>query len=303
MKWLARFGVLVLIAVLGLLLASIWLLGTESGLRWALERAQGAAGGKLAVEGASGVLAGTVRIDRLAYEGDGFRLESRAVQARAGLLAALGGRIVLDPLEAESLEIVSRPGGAAAGAPPSLPYGIALANVALERLELERAGERHVLREVRLSHLRLDRALAAAGSFRRPDERFPLQASFTLQGSLERIELSTALTVAGIAAKAKALLRPFSEPRIEAIEARGGPVDLSRFDAGLPRTAISASLEAKAAAGGALAGTLAAANAAHGPLDEDKVPVARLETRFSTRELASATLERLFIAVSGGGTL
>ena len=303
MKWLARLGVLLLMAVLGLLLASIWLVGTESGLRWALARAQGAAGGKLAVEGASGVLAGTVRIDRLAYETEGFRLESRRLQARAGLLAALGGRIVLDPLEAQSLEIVSRPDGAAASAPPSLPWGIALANVALERLELERAGERHVLREVRLSHLRIDRAVSAEGSFRRPDERFPLQASFTLQGSLERIELSTALTVAGIAAKAKALLRPFSEPRIEAIEASGGPVDLSRFDAGLPRTAISASLEAKAAAGGALAGTLAAANAAHGPLDEEKIPVARLAARFSTRDLASATLERLFIALSGGGTL
>ena len=303
MKWLARFGVLVLTAVLGLLLASTWLVGTEAGLRWALERARGAAGGKLAVEGASGVLAGTVRIERLAYEAEGFRLETRKLQARAGLLAALGGRIVLDPLEAESLELVSRPDGAAASAPPSLPYGIALANVALERLELERAGERHSLRDVRLSHLRIDRAVSAAGSFRRPDERFPLQASFTLQGSFERIELSTEITVAGIPAKAKALLRPFSEPRIEAIEARGGPVDLSRIDAGLPRSAISASLEAKAAAGGALAGTLSAANAAHGPLDEEKIPVARLETRFSARDLASATLERIFIAVSGGGTL
>jgi translocation and assembly module TamB len=303
MKWLARFGLLFLLLVAFLLGAAAWLVGTESGLRWALERARGAAGGKLAVEGARGVLAGTVRIDRLAYEGDGFRLESQQVQARAGLLAALGGRIVLDPLQAGSLEIVSRPDGAAASAPPSLPYGIALANVAIERLELERAGERHVLRDVRLSHLRLDRAISAEGSFRRPDERFPLQASFTLQGSLERIEVSTALTVAGIPAKGKALLRPFSEPRIEAIEARAGPVDLSRFDAGLPRTAISASLEAKAAAAGALAGTLSAANAAHGPLDEEKIPVARLETRFSSRDLASATLERLFIAVSGGGTL
>ena len=303
MKWLARFGLLFLLLVAFLLGTAAWLVGTESGLRWALGRAQVAAGGRLAVEGASGALAGTVRIDRLAYEGQGFKLESHNLQARAGLLAALGGRIVLDPLEAESLEVVLRPGGGpAAASPPSLPFGIELANVALERLEVGREGERHVLREVRLSHLQIDRALSAEGSFRRPDERFPLQASFTLQGSFERIEVSAALTVAGVPAKGKALLRPFSEPRIEAIEAQAGPVDLSRFDAGLPRTAITASLEAKAAAG-ALVGTLAATNAAHGPLDEEKTPVARLETRFSSPDLAAATLERLHIVVSGGGTL
>lgn len=303
MRWLARFGLLFLLLVAFLLGTAAWLVGTESGLHWVIERARNASGGALAIEGASGVLAGTIRIDRLAYDGEGFKLEGRELRTQAGLLAALGGRIVLDPLEAESLEVVLRPGGAPSASPPSLPFGMALGNVAIERLDIEREGERQVLRDVRLSHLQIDRALSAEGSLRRPDERFPLQASFTLQGSLERIEVSTALTVAGVPVKGKVLLRPFGEPRIEAIEARGGPLDLSRIDAGLPRTAISASLEAKTTAGGALAGTLSAANAAHGPLDAEKVPVARLDTRFSSRDLASATLERLFIVLSGGGTL
>jgi len=272
-------------------------------LRWALARAQAAADGKLIVEGASGVLAGTVRIERLAFQGSGIQLEGRALSAQADLLAALGGRVALDPLEAESLAVVLRPGEGTAASPPALPYGIAIENVVVQKLEIAREGERHLLRDVRVSHLRLDRALSAEGSFTRPDERFPLQASFTLQGSLERIEFSTELTVAGIPAKAKALVRPQEKQKLEALEASAGPLDLSRFDAALPHTAISATLEAKAAAGGQLAGALSAANAAHGPLDEDRIPVARIETRFATTDLASATLERLRLALSGGGAL
>jgi len=303
MKWLTRAGLLFLLLVFLLLGTAAWLVGTQSGLRWALERAQAAAGGKLAVEGASGALAGSVRIARLAYEGEGFRLESHELHARADLLAALGGRLSLDPLEAESLEVSVQPDGDSAASAPSLPMGISLSSVSVERVELVRGDERHSLQEVRLSHLRLDRELSAEGSFRRAHERFPLEASFTLSGSIERFEASAAVTVAGIPAEGKAVIRAFGEPRIESIEAQGGPVDLSRLDAGLPRTAISARIDAKASAGGALAGTLSAANAAHGPLDEEKIPVARLETRFSSFDLASATLENLLVVLSGGGRL
>ncbi len=304
MKWLTRAGLLFLLLVVLLLGTAAWLVGTEGGLRWALERAQAASGGRLALEGASGALAGSVRIARLAYEGEGFKLESRALHARADLLAALGGRLSLDPLEAASIEIMLHAGAAEQPASaPALPFAIALGNVAVDRLELVREGERHSLQEVRLSHLRLDRELSAEGSFRRADERFPLEASFTLSGSLERFEASAALTVAGIPAKGKAVIRAFSEPRIESIEAQGGPVDLSRFDAALPRTAISARIDAKAAAGGALAGTLSAANAAQGPLDEEKIPVESIEARFSSRDLESATLERLLVVLGGGGRL
>ena len=303
MKWLARFGLLFLLLVAFLLGAAAWLVGTEAGLRWALERAEAAAGGKLTLEGVSGVLAGTIAIERLTYEGSGFKLETRRLSARADLLAALAGRLAIEPLQAESVEIALRAGGAERAAPPSLPFGVALADVALERLEVAREGQHYALREVRLTRLELDRALSAEGSFSRPHERFPAQASFRLQGSLERLELFTQLSIAEVPVKARAILRPFEAQRIEALEARAGPVDLSRFDAALPRTAISASVEAKAAAGRGLEGMLSAANAAHGPIDAARLPVARIETRFSSTDLASATLERLRIVVSGGGTL
>lgn len=273
MRWLARLGLLVLVALAAAAGAGVWLVGTESGLRWALARAQAAADGKLEVEGARGVLAGAVAFERLAYRSESLAVEARGVRTELGLLAALGGRVALDPLEVEFLELAPRGGGkpGAAGA-PAVP--VALDRVSIARLELVREGTRHVLRDVRLK----------------------------LAGTTERIELAATLEVAGIPAQVDARLRPGAEPAIETLRASAGPVDLSRFDAGLPRTEIRAQLEARAAAGG-LAGTLAAENAAHGPLDGERLPVARLQTRFATRDFRSATLEGLRIALSGSGTL
>lgn len=303
MRWLGRIGLLLLVLVAAGTAAGAWLIGTEAGLGWALARAQSASGGKLAVEGARGVLAGAVSFERLAYRSEGTTVEARGVRTELGLLEALGGRLALDPLQVEFLEIVSRPDGAPASAgTPAVP--IALDGVHITRLEILREGTRHALRDVRLSGVRLDRSsLAAEGSLTRPDERFPAQASFKLGGTPERIELAATLEVAGIPARLETLLRPGAEPVIEALRASGGPLDLSRFDPGLPRTEIRAQVEAKAASDGALAGTLAAENAAHGPLDAQRVPVARLQTRFATRDFRSATLDALQMALSGTGTL
>ena len=97
MKWLARFGLLFLLLVAFLLGAAAWLVGTEAGLRWALERAEAAAGGKLTLEGASGVLAGTIAIERLTYEGSGFTLskssKTGSIACKTSWLAVLNKSI------------------------------------------------------------------------------------------------------------------------------------------------------------------------------------------------------------------
>ncbi|HZM36064.1 MAG TPA: translocation/assembly module TamB domain-containing protein [Burkholderiales bacterium] len=290
-------------ALLGALGAGAWVLGTEEGLRWALARASGATEGRLRVEGARGVLAGIVSVEQLSYEGDGMRLEARSLALSADLLAALAGRLSLAPVTANSLELVLSEKSTTTTAPDGpLPFGISLSDVAVERLAIARNGERHELREIRLQHLQLDRAISAEGSFRRPDEHFPLEASFTVEGSLERFEIDAVLTLAGVPAEGTILIRSSGEPRIESLEARAGPVDLRRFDLALPHTAIKATMQAKGTRDG-LAGTLSAANAAHGPLDQDRLPVSRVDTRFATADFVSLALERLLIAVTGGGTL
>src|SRR5919109_551813 len=73
-------------------------------------------------------------------------------------------------------------------------------------------------------------------------------ARLALSGSLERIDARLSAEVAGIPAEAHALVTPFSAERLQAIEARGGPIDLARF--GGPNTALNASVKGETMSGG-----------------------------------------------------
>src|SRR5688572_9914209 len=101
MKWLKRLlraavGMVLTLALLAVL-GGAWLLGTESGLRWAL----GFAPAGLTVEGARGALAGTVSFERLAYEGN----EVRNASFELNLLALLADTVSIEFLRAESVQL------------------------------------------------------------------------------------------------------------------------------------------------------------------------------------------------------
>src|SRR5205085_1908357 len=87
------------------LLALVWLFATEPGLRWALARAVQASGGALEIEGARGTLASVVTMERVRFVSPGTRIEARAVGGHAHLAAALGGRLVIEPLTIGALDI------------------------------------------------------------------------------------------------------------------------------------------------------------------------------------------------------
>ena len=309
LAWIASFFALLVLAAVT---ALAWLVGTESGLRWALARAQDAAGGTLAVEGVRGTLAGTVRIERLALATEGFGLEVREVSAAADLLAALGGRIVIEPLRAASLKITlaAPQAGASGSAPPStpvLPFGVRLADVGIERLELQRGETRHVLHEVRLEHAEIGAGgpagVSAAASFRYPHERFPAAVGLVLDGSLERLQASVKLQVAGVDGEARAVLQPSHPKPLRSLEARTGPIDLARFGAGLPQTALTVRLQGVATDAHLLSGEVSLANAAAGALDAGRLPVQGIQSRFAAQDFSAVVLENLRIALAGGGTL
>ncbi|HET7363340.1 MAG TPA: hypothetical protein VFJ70_07180, partial [Burkholderiales bacterium] len=109
-------------AACALIVGISWLFGTEAGLRWALAHAERAAGPALRIEGARGTLATTVFIERVRYEADGTLVEARDVGTHAHLAAALGARLVLEPLHIAALDIAIAPGGERASRPPLLPF-------------------------------------------------------------------------------------------------------------------------------------------------------------------------------------
>jgi len=94
-RLLAHLGIAAGLAAAGALL---WLLGTESGLRWALAFAPAT----VQLEGARGALIGTMSFDRVAFEGS----EARNVALELDLLATHGtlhlvGYDDRDPIEAD----------------------------------------------------------------------------------------------------------------------------------------------------------------------------------------------------------
>src|SRR5262245_61730053 len=93
-KWLVRSALALAAAFLA---GAFWLLGTESGLRWAL----GFAPPQLVVEAPGGALAREVRAERVAWEG----IEARRVSFQINLLALLADTVSVQFLRVDSLQI------------------------------------------------------------------------------------------------------------------------------------------------------------------------------------------------------
>jgi translocation and assembly module TamB len=292
MRWLAA-SLAILLAVLVAALAGLgWLIGTESGLHWAASKAPG-----LTTEGLRGRLADEVQADKLQYTGEGIEILASNVMLRSHLAALLGGRLTLDPLRAERIEVELRATSERKDTDFKLPIRIHVANATIDEIEVRRGEARYVVKEVQVEHARLGQDLSLAGSFHYPHERFATRAKVELRGTLRRIEGRVTGEVAGVPAEARAVLVSNS---LQAIEARAGPIDLARFDG--PSTALNALLKADLSPGGALAGLLQLENSLPGTIDSGRVPFTRLDARFLT-DFASARLHGLRATLHGGGTV
>ncbi len=289
-----------------MLVAVVWLFGTEAGLRWALGHAERAAGGNLQIAGARGTLATTVLIERLRYEADGTLVEARDVGTHAHLAAALGGRLSLEPLHIGTFDVTIAEGGARATSAPLLPFGVRLGQVDVEQLRIARAEAVYSLTKVRFAHISVGPAMPASvsaeGSFQLEHESFPLSATLALGGTLERLELRLGLRQAETAADVQATLAPFRPQHIVALEARAAPIDLARLLADLPHAALTLQLSVSGNERG-LQGKLEVTNAAAGPVDKRRLPLAALRARVASKDLASAVLEELRVELAGGGLL
>jgi translocation and assembly module TamB len=292
MRWLGA-SLAILAALLVLAAAGLgWLLGTQSGLHWAASKVPG-----LATEGLRGRLAGELQAESLAYQSERLQISAKNVSLRAHLAALLGGRLTLDPLQAERVEVEVRARSEKKETDFKLPIRLHIANATIGEIELRRGEARHVVREVQVEHARLGQDLSLAGSFHYPHERFATRAKVELRGTLERIEAHVSGEVAGTPAEARATL---VSRTLQAVEARAGPIDLARFDG--PSTALQATLKGGMTPGGALAGSLHVENSLPGTVDSGRVPVTRLDARFLT-DFASARLDGLRATLQGGGTV
>src|SRR6476646_9130610 len=161
LKWLVRSAVaLALVAAAG----GLWLLGTESGLRWVL----GFAPLDLEIEGARGALARTMSFERVAYQGS----EARKVVLDVNLLALAADTVSLEFVRAESIKL-QRPSESAGRTSTTFPFRIRVADAQVKSLVFE---------GYEVHDLRADYSGSASGH--------EAQASFSAAGARARIKAS-----------------------------------------------------------------------------------------------------------------
>jgi translocation and assembly module TamB len=125
-KWLVRG-----LVALGLLVAigAVWLVGTESGLRWGL----GFAPDDVVLEGPRGALAGTISFERVAFQGS----EARNVSFEVNLLALLTDTLSVEFVRIESL-LVKKPQAQKAPEPSApFPFRIRVADAQVKSVVFE----------------------------------------------------------------------------------------------------------------------------------------------------------------------
>jgi translocation and assembly module TamB len=324
------------------LAAAWWWAGREDALQWAVARAVAASGGKLAIEGARGSLRGEVELERAAYADARVRLEARGVRLRPDWLRALTFAVGLEYLRADSVAIELPPDGGGQAKPPAsfgLPLRLAIQRADIGLVALTRGAARYELRDLGfayaggpLSHrvedlkaslawedrsaaLALSASVGAIAPFgvdasldadlAQPAVR--LRSRFS--GPLEHLGLVADAQLAGARARLEATLAPFSPRRLESmrLDATGvdlavlAPIILPAQAPALAHTALTIEVRG-APRGERFAGSVTASNAAAGPFDRDRVPVAALQSRFDT-DLSTARLSELRIGFAGGGAL
>ena len=295
MKWLlAALG----LALALLLLGAAWLVGTQSGLRWSAARLAAATDGKLALGGLRGALAGDIAFDEIRFRDGATDIRLASGELRLELLAALGGRAGLRTLRAESLDIALAKDDGKPPRQPGLPLGVRIESAEIARIRFrDFTLEDFELRDAALLE---QGAVAAIASFAVREAPYPARIRVQLSGTLERIDAAVSASVADVPVSAKALLTPFGEQPLQALDAQAGPADLSSLQPGWPGTALTLELSGKANGAEPLAGRLALRNAQSGPLDAQRLPLATLDARFAT-DFASLSLHDL--RITGAGTL
>ena len=329
-RWLRAFAWLA--ATLAIFVgAAYWALGSQAALDYVVRRAVARAEGHLTIEGAEGSLLSTVRVARLAWQGDEIDVEATETALAWTPLDLLSRRFIVQGLGAKRLALTfKKSGGSPAGLPTTLalPLEVDVRNIGVQRLEWRTAqSEGHVTgvtfgysggaasHAVRALRFVTDDGTLAGNAEVSATAPFALagtlafegdgayrggRATLAVSGTLERIGVDAQGTLHNAGATVKATLTPFAPALMVTAAVDARDVDLAQFEASLPATSLSVHLTASPSGPG-FAGELTAGNAAAGPIDAGRIPVASLKTNFAWdgQVLALGSAEA---QIAGGGS-
>ena len=304
-------------------------LASEAALHLAIGILVARSEGRLTVDEPAGSLLSAVRVKRLAWKGPEAALTADEIALTWSPAALWSQGIVIHGLGAQRITVAMQGSDAATPLPQSLalPTDVAIDSIAVGRLDwtvgtstgtingiafgYQGGARAHRIDRLSLVTARgtitgtialgaiapfaLDGKLAAAGDAMLKGGRADVAVSGTLA--------SVALDAAGRAGDAdftlRARLSPLAAVVLDEIALEAKNLDLATWDAALPATRISGSVQARPV-DGALAGRVDAANAIAGPLDAQRLPVRSLAARFAWRS-EEFTLDDIVAQLGGGG--
>ena len=303
-RWAA--WMVTLLALVGASLA--WLATTEAALRWLVDRAVRASGGRLSVDALERTGLGAARAGRIGYAADDVTVEAADVALVVSVRSLFQRRPVVRSLRVGRLALALPETG---GEPPQLPADLAAPiRFAIEDL---RIGELRVQGDpgltvadvalaadydgarYRLALKRLDTAwasvaaeltLGAAAPFPLDggarvvpkDERIgSVQAAFA--GQLDAIGMGAAGTAHGAQVRAQAAIAPFA-PTLAALSVEVRDLVLRTIDSGLPRARLGIGIEAIVTDDFAARGRVHVRNSEPGLLADERLPVVAASAGF-----------------------
>lgn len=306
-RWLAW----PLVGLFAVLLLGYALLGTQAALDYVLQRAVVEGEGHLTIEGAEGSLLSTIRVARIAWQGDEIDVEAREIALTWSPLDLVSRRFIVQGLGAKRLSLDFKAArDSTTGLPSSLalPLEVDVRNIGVERLEW-RTGEGSgfvtgvtfgysggaKLHAVRTLRFVTDNGTLSGSAEMAAVAPFALKgvlafegdgayrggrANLAVSGNLERIGVEGDGALRDASLKVKAILTPFAAALLVSADIDARDVNLAQFVQALPATTLTLSLSARPTAEG-FAGTLSARNATAGAYDAGRLPVAALTSRFA----------------------
>ena len=310
--------------------AALWLLATQSGARFALERA--AALVNASVGPVEGRLVGPLRVGSVEFVTPDLHVRAANVAFDWSPLRLFDGELRFKRLHVASVEIATAATGEPLREPATLalPFRLFVEQAGADRLRVATIGDEKngvELREVALK-LRADEAawilgaaeaatpagrvrisgtmgarapflLDAKGELNGTRGGAPYRAFVEAKGRLAKFEATLAVREGAITGTGAASLEPFSEAPLRRLKANLDGVDLAQF-AAAPHTNLA--LEADLAPDGEsiLAGPLKIVNAIPGTLDKERLPIASAVARLA---LAKDRVEAsgVVLSLAGGG--
>jgi translocation and assembly module TamB len=304
-----------------------WLLGSASGLKSLAALAGPLSRGQLQIEQASGRLLGPLQIGQLRWQSPELTLQAEQIELDWTPAALLHGTLAVAELRIDRLRIDLAPSDTPTPPPTDLhlPFKLALAQLRLGQLLLgdstlarnlsgrldsdgeqfrlddfaADSGETHLAASATLSaSAPLD--LAASGEITGRLADKPLALSLHAAGPLAGFRLQ-ATASAGLQGEATLHLTPFAAAPFSSAQVALDQIDPAAWQAGAPsaRLKLQADIQAQGTAEH-IAGHFVLSNPLAGPLDRQRLPLARLEGRLDWQG-ESARFDDLKASLPGGG--